>query len=43
MFDQIYLNTGSKTQDMEKLSLDLMFHNLLYGKILKVLVSKTPS
>ena len=26
-FDQIYLNTGSKTQNVEELSLDLIFHN----------------
>ena len=26
-FDQIYLNTGSKTQNVEKLSLDLIFYN----------------
>ena len=26
-FDQIYLNTGSKTQNGEELSLDLIFHN----------------
>ena len=26
-FDQTYLNTGSKTQNEEKLSLDLIFHN----------------
>ena len=26
-FDQTYLNTGSKTQNVEELSLDLIFHN----------------
>ena len=26
-FDQTYLNTGSKTQNVEKLGLDLIFHN----------------
>ena len=26
-FDQIYVNTGSKTQNVEELSLDLIFHN----------------
>ena len=26
-FDQTYLNTGSKTQNVEKLSLDLTFYN----------------
>jgi hypothetical protein len=26
-FDQTYLNTGSKTQNVEELSLDLTFHN----------------
>ena len=26
-FDQIYLNTGSKTQNVEELSLDLIFYN----------------
>ena len=26
-FDQIYLNTGSKTQNVEKLSLGLIFYN----------------
>jgi hypothetical protein len=25
-FDETYLNTGSKTQNMEELSLDLIFH-----------------
>ena len=29
-FDQIYLNTGLKTQNVEKLSLDLIFHNNLW-------------
>ena len=27
IFDQTYLNTGSKTQNVEKLRLDLIFHN----------------
>ena len=26
-FDQTYLNTGAKTQNVEELSLDLIFHN----------------
>jgi hypothetical protein len=26
-FDQTYLNTGSKTQNVKELSLDLIFHN----------------
>ena len=26
-FGQTYLNTGSKTQNVEELSLDLIFHN----------------
>ena len=26
-FDQTYLNTGSKIQNVEKLSLDMIFHN----------------
>ena len=26
-FDQMYLNTGSNTQNVEELSLDLIFHN----------------
>jgi hypothetical protein len=26
-FDQIYVDTGSKTQNGEKLSLDLIFYN----------------
>jgi hypothetical protein len=29
-FDQIYLNTGSKTQNVEKLSLDLIFYNICW-------------
>ena len=29
-FDQTYLNTGSKTQNVEELSLDLIFHNNLW-------------
>ena len=27
MFDQTYINAGSKTQNVEELSLDLIFHN----------------
>jgi hypothetical protein len=38
-FDQTYLNTGSKTQNVEELSLDL----IISGKISKGLISKTPS
>ena len=38
----MYLTTGSKTQNVEELGLDLIFHNNLY-KISKVIVSKTPS
>ena len=26
-FDETYLDTGSKTQNVEELSLDLIFHN----------------
>ena len=37
-FDQTSVNTVSKTQSVEELSLDLIFHNNI-----KVLVSKTPS
>ena len=33
-FDQIYLNTGSKTQNVEKLSLDLIFYNNLWYNII---------
>ena len=40
-FDQIYLNAASKTQNVEKLSLDLTFYNNS-GKISKVLVNRTP-
>ena len=29
-FDQIYPNTGSKTQNVEKLSLDLIFYNICW-------------
>ena len=36
-FDQTYLNTGSKTQNVEELSLDLIFHNNYWYNI------KTPS
>ena len=36
-FDQIYLNTGSKTQNVEKLSLYLI---IISGKISKVLVTE---
>ena len=32
-FDQIYLNTGSKTQNVEELSLDLIFNNNFYQNI----------
>ena len=39
-FDQIYLNTGSKTQNVGKLSQDLIFYN---GKLSKVLVKRAPS
>ena len=35
-FDQIYLNTVSKNQNVEELSLDLIFQS-------KVFVNKTPS
>ena len=28
MFDQTYLNTGLKTQNVEELSLDLIFQNI---------------
>ena len=31
-FDQTYLNTGSKTQNVEELSLDLIFHNNFSNK-----------
>ena len=37
-FDLIYLNTGSKAQNVEKLSLDLIFYDIC--KIAKVLVTK---
>ena len=40
-FDQIYLNTGSKPQNVEKLSLDLI-SKIISGKISKVLVNRTP-
>ena len=36
-FDQIYLNTGLKTQNVEKLSLDSI---IFVGKIVIVLVSE---
>ena len=36
-FDQIYLSKGSKTQNVEKFSLDLIFA----GKIAKVLVTES--
>ena len=39
-FDQTYLNTGSKTQNVEELGLDLI---IISGKISKVLLNKTPS
>ena len=29
-FDQTYLNTGSKIQNVEQLSLDLIFHNYFW-------------
>jgi hypothetical protein len=29
-FDKTYLNTGSKTQNVEELSLDLIFHNNIF-------------
>ena len=32
-FDQTYLNTGLKTQNMEELSLDLIFHNNFWWNI----------
>ena len=32
-FDQAYLNRGLKTQNVEKLSLDLMFHNNFWWNI----------
>ena len=32
-FDQIYLNTGSKNQNVERLSLDLIFQNDFWYKI----------
>ena len=35
-FDQKYLNTGSKTQNVEDLSLDLIFHDNLLSKIKKI-------
>ena len=38
-FDQIHLNTGSKTQNLKELSLDL----IKSGKILKVLIEKISS
>ena len=42
-FDQTYyLNTGSKTQNVEDLSLDLIFH-IISDDISKALVDKTPS
>ena len=37
-FDQIFLNTGSKTQNVENLSL-----NLMSGKMSTVLVNRAPS
>ena len=40
-FDQSYLNTDSKTQNVEELSLDLI-STIICGKISKVVVSKTP-
>ena len=39
-FDQTHLNTGSKTQNVEESSLDLI---IISGKISQVLVNKTPS
>ena len=45
-FYQTYLNTGSKTQNVEEFSLDLIFNNnfgLISGKVAKVLVNKSPS
>ena len=41
-FDQICLNTVLKTQNVEELSLDLIFHNNFWY-LLKALVNKTPS
>ena len=32
-FDQTYLNTGSKTQNVEELSLNLIFHNIFWQNI----------
>ena len=32
-FDQIYLNTGLKAQNVEKLSLDLIFYNNFFQNI----------
>ena len=32
-FDQKYLNTGSKTQNVAKLSLDLIFYNIFWQNI----------
>ena len=32
-FDQTYLNTGSKTQNVGELSLDLIFHNTFWLNI----------
>ena len=29
-FDQTYLKTGLKTQNVEELSLDLLFHNIVW-------------
>ena len=40
-FDQIYLNTGLKTQNVEKLS--LRYSIIISGKMSKVLVNITPS
>ena len=36
-FNQTYLNTGLKTQNVEELSLDLIFHNNFWYNV------KTPS
>ena len=38
-FDQVYLDTDSKTQNGEKLSLDLIFHNI-FDEISKLLATK---
>ena len=39
-FDQTYVNTGLKTQNVEKLSLDMIYSIIFARKIAKVLVTE---